>query len=174
MTSHASTVFRLILLITVLSYAIHTPASPSNRFLEGTGTTSTNPLLSDHISSLAMNSRYVWVGTGRGVSCYDKVERQWKNFTIMDGLLNNDVLAIALDGEDVWVGTSGGVSRYNTATDEWSRYMPHDGLADRIVTVLPLTQGLFGLERRRGSHATIKKQTLGRESKRRTDSLAIT
>ena len=55
MTSHASTVFRLILLITVLSYAIHTPASPSNRFLEGTGTTSANPLLSDHISSLAMN-----------------------------------------------------------------------------------------------------------------------
>ena len=138
MTYRLNAAFRLILLITALSYAIHTPASSRDQIIADLGATSTNPLLSDHVSSLAMNSRYVWVGTDRGVSCYDKVDRHWKNFTILDGLVHNDVLAIALDGEVVWVGTRGGASRYNTATDEWSHCMPHDGLADRIVTCIAI------------------------------------
>ena len=136
MTGHISTVFCHILLLTVLSCATHTLASSPDQLPEVHAPTLTNPLLSDRVSSLEMNSGYVWVGTDRGVSRYDKVKRQWKNFTIHDGLANNDVLAIALDGREVWIGTSGGVSRYNTVVDEWRRYMPHDGLADRTVTCI--------------------------------------
>ena len=75
--------------------------------LEDWKPTTSNQLLSDHVSSLAANSRYVWVGTDRGVSRYDKSERRWNNFTIKNGLANNDVSAIALDGEESGSGQVG-------------------------------------------------------------------
>ena len=135
-TRHARTVSCLILYLTVLSFATLTVTSSPDWLPEVHAPTLTNPLLSDRVSSVEMNSGYVWVGTDRGVSRYDKVKRQWENFTIADGLANNDVLAIALDGKEVWIGTRGGVSRYNTVMDEWRQYMPHDGLADRTVTCI--------------------------------------
>ncbi len=134
-TRHVSAEFCLILL-TVLSFARLTLASSPDRLPEVYAPTLTNPLLSDRVSSVEMNSGYVWVGTDRGVSRYDKVKRQWKNFTITDGLANNNVLAIALDDREVWIGTRGGVSRYNIMMDKWRHYMPHDGLADRTVTCI--------------------------------------
>ena len=136
MTDHINSVFRFILPLTVLCFATLTLASSPDLLPEVHAPTLTNPLLSDRVSSVEMNSYYVWVGTDRGVSRYDKVKRQWENFTIADGLANNDVLAIALDGKEVWIGTRGGVSRYNTVMDEWRQYMPHDGLADRTVTCI--------------------------------------
>ncbi len=136
MTNHVNTVFRLILLLAALGCAARASASPPDRLPEAQAPISTNPLPSDRVSSLEMNSSYVWIGTDRGVSRYDKAKRQWKSFTIADGLANNNVLAIALDGGEVWIGTSGGVSRYSAETDAWRRYMPHDGLADRTVTCI--------------------------------------
>ena len=134
---HVNIIFGLILLLSVMSCAPHDPVQPEIDIrLDDWEPTSANQLLSDHVSSLAVNSRHIWVGTDRGVSRYDKAERQWNNFTIKNGLANNDVSAIALDGEEVWIGTSGGISRYHTRTEKWTRYMPHDGLADRNVTCI--------------------------------------
>ena len=135
MMRHVNIILGLTLFLSAMSRTTHDPAQPHlEMFFEDREPITTNQLLSDHVSSLAVNSGHVWVGTDRGVSHYDKAERRWNNFTIKDGLANNDVLAIALDGGEVWIGTSGGVSRYNSETKEWTRYMPHDGLADREVT----------------------------------------
>ena len=94
----------------------------------------TSELLSDRILSLAVDSRYLWVGTDRGLSRYDKMQGRWGNFTVRDGLAHNHVLSIALDERQVWVGTRDGVSRYAMDTDTWTRYMPRDGLAGREVS----------------------------------------
>ena len=134
---HASIIAGLILLLSVASCAPHDLVQPrSDKRPDDREPTTTNQLLSDRVSSLAVNSRHVWVGTDRGVSRYDKSERRWDNFTIKNGLANNNVSAIALDGEEVWIGTSGGISRYHTDTEEWTHYTAHDGLADRKVTCI--------------------------------------
>ena len=94
----------------------------------------TSQLLSDRILSLAVDSRYLWIGTDRGLSRYDKMQGRWRNFTVKDGLAHNHVLSIALDDFQVWIGTRDGVSRYVIDTHTWTRYMPRDGLAGREVS----------------------------------------
>ena len=59
----------------------------------------TGYLLSNRISSLAVDSRYVWVGTDRGLSRCMKKQQNWDGFTVKDGLAHNNVLSIALDGD---------------------------------------------------------------------------
>ena len=93
-------------------------------------------LLSDRVLSLAVDSRYLWVGTDRGLSRYDKTQERWINFTVRDGLAHNHVLSIVLDGAQVWIGTRDGVSRYEIPTSTWTRYMPRDGLAGREVSCI--------------------------------------
>ena len=73
-------------------------------FLDEEGGT-TSQLLSDRVLSLAVDSRYLWVGTDRGLSRYDKAQGRWNNFTVKDGLAHNHVLSIALDELQVWIGT---------------------------------------------------------------------
>ncbi len=101
---------------------------------EEPGTTS--QLLSDRVLSLAVDSRYVWVGTDRGLNRYDKERGQWDSFTVKDGLANNTVLSIAVDGDLVWIGTRDGVSRYELHANTWTRYMPRDGLAGREISCI--------------------------------------
>ena len=108
---------------------------PPDFFLDEEGG-ATSQLLSDRILSLAVDSRYLWVGTDRGLSLYDKIQRRWTNFTVRDGLAHNHVLSIALDDLQVWIGTRDGVSRYEMDTNRWRRYMPRDGLAGREVSCI--------------------------------------
>ena len=93
-------------------------------------------LLSNRVLSLAVDSGYVWIGTDRGLSRYDKQRGQWVNFTVKDGLAHNSVLSIALDEDWVWIGTKDGANRYHMKTNTWRRYMPRDGLAGREIACI--------------------------------------
>ena len=123
-----------IILLSLANCATHDPQQIHPDFyLDEEGGVSSQ-LLSDRVLSLAVDSRYLWVGTDRGLSRYDKVGGRWSNFTVKDGLAHNHILSIALDDLQVWIGTRDGVSRYEIDTNTWRRYMPRDGLAGREVT----------------------------------------
>ena len=125
-----------IILLSFASCSTHDPQQISPDFFLDEEGGATNQLLSDRVLSLAVDSRYLWVGTDRGMSRYDKTQGRWDNFTVNDGLAHNHVLSIALDDHQVWIGTRDGVSRYQMDTNTWTRYMPRDGLAGREISCI--------------------------------------
>ena len=95
-----------------------------------------NTLVSDEVWCIAVDERYVWVGTQRGVSRYDKKKDIWDTFTSEDGLVRDAVTSIAISGDEIWFGTSGGISIYNRKTQDWVTYTTQDGLPSDNVTSL--------------------------------------
>ena len=91
-------------------------------------------LVDNRVRSIAVGTRYVWVGTERGVSQHDLRRRTWITYKQDDGLLGDEISSICIDGESVWFGTEGGVSRLNTKTKEWSSFTRANGLAINQVT----------------------------------------
>ena len=84
-----------------------------------------NSLVNNDIKSLAVDDRYLWVGTKRGASRYDKIADRWDRYTKGTGLPNEDVVAVVVDGYDVWAGTSGGLGKYPRMSDDpnaWVTY----------------------------------------------------
>ena len=55
----------------------------------------------------------VWVGTGNGVSVFNKKSKVINNFTIGNGLLSNNVTSIYKKGSKVFVGTNKGLSIFD-------------------------------------------------------------
>ena len=92
----------------------------------GTWTTfdySTGLLMNDvNNNSLKVDERYVWVGTRRGLSRYDKITESWTNFTKRDALADDRVFAVVADDRYVWCGTSEGLSRYDKTYGAWRNY----------------------------------------------------
>jgi len=84
-----------------------------------------NSLVNNDIKSLAVDDRYLWVGTKRGASRYDKIADRWDRYTRGTGLPNEDVVAVVVDGYDVWAGTSAGLCQYPRMSDDpnaWVTY----------------------------------------------------
>jgi len=84
-----------------------------------------NSLVNNDIKSLAVDDRYLWVGTKRGASRYDKIADRWDRYTRGTGLPNEDVVAVVVDGYDVWAGTGGGLCKYPRMSDDpnaWVTY----------------------------------------------------
>ena len=125
-----------IIFLSLTSCSTHDPQQMHPDFFRDEEGGITSQLLSDRVLSLAVDSRYLWVGTDRGLSRYNKAQGRWDNFTVKDGLAHNHVLSIALDDLQVWIGTRDGVSRYAMDTNMWTRYMPRDGLAGREISCI--------------------------------------
>ena len=81
----------------------------------------------------------VWAGTwGGGVSRFDG--KQWRNYTVKDGLAGNIVYAIAQDEQGVmWFGTENGVTRYDGR--DWRSFRRQDGLLESNVYALAAAPG---------------------------------
>jgi len=73
-------------------------------------------LPSEIAQCLAIQGRYVWVGTNKGVSRFDPRKVKWDAYSVEDGLPDNSVNSIAFDGEKVWVGTNKGVCVFDPQT----------------------------------------------------------
>ena len=131
----------------------------------------TSQLLSDRVLSLAVDSQYVWVGTDRGLSRYDKQRDEWDNFTVKDGLAHNTVVSIALDGDLVWIGTRDGVSCFEMNKNIWTRYMPRDGLAGRDISCIAIDSRFIWFGTPNGL-SRYDKETNSWAQKRKMDGLA--
>jgi ligand-binding sensor domain-containing protein len=82
-------------------------------------------LVNNDINSLAIDDRYLWVGTKEGASRYDRIADRWDRYTRDTGLPNEDVVAVVVDGYDVWAGTGGGLCKYPRMSDDpnaWVTY----------------------------------------------------
>jgi hypothetical protein len=78
-------------------------------------------------------SGQLWVGTGGGVSWYDK--ECFDGYTTEDELANNNVLSLLEDRSgQIWVGTWNGLSRYDGK--RFVTYTAEDGLANNFVECL--------------------------------------
>ena len=71
---------------------------------------------------LKADSKYVWVGTARGLSRYDKEKGTWTSFTKPPTLADRRAVAVATDARYVWVGTHRGLSRYDKRYDRWKHF----------------------------------------------------
>jgi ligand-binding sensor domain-containing protein len=91
-------------------------------------------LVSNQVWSVAADSDYVWVGTGYGVSAYDKGQGTWTTYTDEDGLPSNEISSIAVAGDDVWFGTGRGATKHYKKSREWVTFTTEDGLGSDGVT----------------------------------------
>ena len=71
---------------------------------------------------LKADAKYVWVGTSRGLSRYDKEKETWTSFTKPTTLADRRAVAVATDSRYVWVGTHRGMSRYDKRYDKWKHF----------------------------------------------------
>lgn len=83
----------------------------------------------------------VWAGTwGGGLARFDG--KEWRNFTVADGLPANHVFLIASAGDgEMWVGTSGGLARFDG--ERFPEVLTtHDGLyANNIFSLARSAEG---------------------------------
>ncbi len=86
-------------------------------------------LLHNHVGEygLAVDEDYVWVGTLRGLSRYDKQKESWTPLTRLPTLLGRTVRTIDTDERFVWVGTDEGMSRYDKVLGTWRNYRQEGG-----------------------------------------------
>ncbi len=92
-------------------------------------------LLHNHVDEygLAVDDRYVWVGTLRGLSRYDKQRESWTSFTAMPTLSGRTIRTVDTDERFVWVGTDNGLSRYDKELGTWKQYQQEGG-SEEIAT----------------------------------------
>ncbi|MFT3738422.1 MAG: two-component regulator propeller domain-containing protein [Breznakibacter sp.] len=103
-----------------------------------------NTLCNNGIFSIAEAEGGVfWIGTSDGISRYDSQRRQFKNFSVQDGLLSNLVLGVGIDQRgNVWASTSAGLSCIDPLTLFVGSYNHMQGLVNE-----ELTEGAFFLGR---------------------------
>lgn len=100
-------------------------------------------LVSDEVWCIAVDDKYVWVGTRMGVSRYDKRRDMWKTFTKEDGLPDDKITAIAADERWVWFGSDKGAAVYDKRTKDWRTYTTKDGLISDKVTCIAIDGDLI-------------------------------
>ncbi len=72
------------------------------------------PFLSSHqVNVMEADSRYVWLGTQKGLVCMRKKDSTWRSYTSFKGLPDNEVTALESDGRYLWIGTQRGLALYD-------------------------------------------------------------
>ena len=92
-------------------------------------------LLHNHVGEygLAVDQDYVWVGTLRGLSRYDKRKESWTPLTARPKLAGRTIRTVDTDERFAWVGTDEGVSRYDKVLGNWRNYRQEGG-SEQIET----------------------------------------
>ena len=86
-------------------------------------------LLHNHVGEygLAVDEDYVWVGTLRGLSRYDKRKESWTPLTALPTLLGRTIRTVDTDERFVWIGSDKGMSRYDKVLGTWKNYRQKGG-----------------------------------------------
>jgi signal transduction histidine kinase/CheY-like chemotaxis protein/ligand-binding sensor domain-containing protein len=70
----------------------------------------------------------VWIGTRRGLLCFDTLTETFTRYTVADGLSSDIIYIIIPYGDDLWMGTHVGLCRFNIKTGAVKNYYEKDGL----------------------------------------------
>jgi ligand-binding sensor domain-containing protein len=100
----------------------------------------TNDGRAKKVVSMAVDGEWVWVGSEKGLSVFDKKTEGWKVFySGQNGLSGNFVNSILIQSDSVWIGTNGGISRFDKVRRIWKTYSQKDGLAETEIKSLVST-----------------------------------
>jgi len=94
-------------------------------------------IVDNNINSLAVDDRYLWVGTKNGASRYDKIANKWDRYNQENGLPSTDIVSVVVDGYDVWAGTSAGLCKYPRMSDDpnaWVTYTSGTEIKPMVVS----------------------------------------
>ena len=84
-----------------------------------------NSLIDNSVNSLAVDNRFLWVGTRDGANRYDKATDKWDRFKRENGLPGDDISSIVVDGYDVWMGTNAGLSKFPRMSDNLNAWVSY-------------------------------------------------
>jgi ligand-binding sensor domain-containing protein len=86
------------------------------------------------VVSIAVDGEWVWVGSEKGLSLFDKKTETWKSFfSTQNGLSGNFVNTILVQPDTIWIGTNGGISRLQKDRKTWKTYSLKEGLAETEI-----------------------------------------
>gem|GEM_PF-603210 len=101
----------------------------------------------ERIKALGVDGPNVWFASGRGLTRYNEITREWKNFGPRDGLAGRGGEWITVDDDFVWVarsewdrGSNRPLSRYDKKTKEWTTFSTNDVLAARTIRRIIATE----------------------------------
>ena len=99
---------------------------------DGVGDRETNTVVLDPLGR-------AWVGGLRGgVSVYNG--KQWRRYSVDEGLPGCHVTAIASCASAVWIATEGGLARYSLTDGKWRSFTRTQGLPENECTSLAIDQ----------------------------------
>ncbi len=94
------------------------------------------------IVSMASDGDFLWVGSEKGLSLFDKKREGWKHFySTEDGLSGNFVNALLVEPDVLWIGTNGGISRFEKGKKIWKTYAEKEGLTELEIKAIVKVDG---------------------------------
>ena len=94
----------------------------------------------ERINALGVDGPNVWFASGRGLTRYNEITREWKNFGPRDGLAGRGAEWITVDDDFIWVARSEWdrtsnrpLSRYDKKTEKWTTFSTNDVLAANTI-----------------------------------------
>jgi ligand-binding sensor domain-containing protein len=94
-------------------------------------------LPSDEVNALALDGKYVLIGTAAGVVQFDLEVNAFVGE--IDNLSGMDIRALAADDFQLWIGTlDSGIKQYDKTQGTWSTYTEDEGLSSDKATAISI------------------------------------
>lgn len=88
-----------------------------------------NAQFNDFIYSLDIDHNgNVWLGTARGVLCFDKQAKEFRNIPELNALNNSAIFGILCNDDEVWISHGDGLVRYEQKLQQARQFDEQDGL----------------------------------------------
>ena len=101
----------------------------------------------ERVNALGVDGPNVWFASGRGLTRYNEITREWKDFGPRDGLAGRGGEWITVDDDFIWVarsewdrGSNRPLSRYDKKTKKWTTFSTNDVLASRTIRRIIATE----------------------------------
>ncbi len=101
----------------------------------------------ERIKALGVDGPNVWFASGRGLTRYNEITCEWKDFGPRDGLAGRGGEWITVDDDFVWVarsewdrGSNRPLSRYDKKTKKWTTFSTNDVLAAKTIRRIIATE----------------------------------
>ncbi|WP_373524399.1 two-component regulator propeller domain-containing protein [Aquiflexum sp.] len=111
--------------------ALHTPSGQTQQWLSDSGRSESIPANRVH-AVIPVAYGNLWLGTGNGLSFFNKKSGKFKTYRKQEGLINNRIYCMAFDKNGLlWIGTGNGLSRFDTLSKSFTNFTKAEGLVNR-------------------------------------------
>ena len=73
--------------------------------------------LNGYINTMTWDSNFVWIGSNRGISRIDPVEKRFDPIGIESSFRNETIYDLEYIGKEIWIGTKYGLFIYDEITE---------------------------------------------------------